>query len=38
MSKTKQSIYSAEFKESAIKLANESKVPKAQVARELANQ
>lgn len=35
MSTTKQKIYSAEFKESAVKLANESKVPKAQVAREL---
>jgi len=35
MSKTKQQPYSVEFKESAVKLANESKVSKAQVAREL---
>ena len=35
MSKNKQKIYPAEFKESAIKLATESKHPIAQTAREL---
>lgn len=35
MSVNKQKVYSSEFKESAVKLANESKVPLAQIAREL---
>lgn len=35
MSISKQQIYTSEFKESAVQLANESKVPLAQVAREL---
>jgi len=35
MSVNKQKVYNSEFKESAVKLANESKVPLAQVAREL---
>ncbi len=33
MSVNKQKVYSSEFKESAVKLANESKVPLAQIAR-----
>lgn len=35
MSVNKQKVYSSEFKESVVKLANESKVPLAQIAREL---